>query len=34
MQGQNIQDMGAMRTEVAGVTTVRELWPDVWRVLA
>jgi hypothetical protein len=30
MQGQNIQAMGAMRAEVAGVTTVRELWPDVW----
>jgi hypothetical protein len=34
MQGQYIQDMGAMRTEVAGVTTARELWPDVWWVLA
>jgi hypothetical protein len=34
MQRQNIQDMGAMRTEVAGVTTVRELWPDVWWVVA
>lgn len=34
MHGQNIQAIGAMRTEVAGVTTVRELWPDVWRVPA
>lgn len=34
VQGQYIQAMGAMRTEVAGVTTVRELWPDVWWVLA
>jgi hypothetical protein len=34
MQGQNIQAMGAMRTEFAGVTTARELWPDVWWVLA
>lgn len=34
MHGQNIQAMGAMRTEVAGVTTVRELWPDVRWVLA
>lgn len=34
MHGQNIQAMGAMRTEVAGVSTVSELWPDVWRVLA
>jgi hypothetical protein len=30
VQGQYIQAMGAMRTEVAGVvTTARELWPDV-----
>jgi hypothetical protein len=34
MHGQNIQAMGAMRTEVAGVSTVSELWPDVWWVLA
>lgn len=34
MQGQNIQALGAMRTEFAGVTTARELWPDVWWVLA
>lgn len=34
MQGQNIQAMGAMRTEVAGVTTVRELWPGAWWVVA
>jgi hypothetical protein len=34
MHGQNIHAIGAMRTEVAGVTTVRELWPDVWWVLA
>jgi hypothetical protein len=34
MQGQNIQAMGAMRTDVAGVTTARELWTDVWWVLA
>lgn len=34
VHGQNIQAMGAMRTEVAGVSTVSELWPDVWWVLA
>ena len=34
MHGQNIQAMGAMRTVVAGVTTAREPWPDVWWVLA
>jgi hypothetical protein len=33
VQGQYIQAMGAMRTEVAGVTTARELWADVWWVL-
>jgi hypothetical protein len=33
-QGQNIQAMGAARTEFAGVSTASELWRGAWLVLA